>query len=151
MSELILAYEHWRTQPLSDLVKISDRIFATRITNLTLQEYCWVRRLHCSSTHSNCTECSSMLIAADMILTEGIVPLSLVFRTAFPDVTYSAACAKTRLLQMPLVALRIGEPHSGKSQIYVMEYIHGINYIGIAHFRETSGMSHHIQLSARKS
>ena len=26
MSELILAYEHWRTQPLSDLVKISDRI-----------------------------------------------------------------------------------------------------------------------------
>ena len=29
MSEHILVYEHWRTQPLSDLVKISDRIFAT--------------------------------------------------------------------------------------------------------------------------
>ena len=73
MSELILAYDYWRTQPLSDLVKISDWIFATRITNLTLQDYCWVRKLHCSSTHSNCTECSLMLTAADMILTKGIV------------------------------------------------------------------------------
>ena len=87
MSELILAYEHWTTQPLSDLVKISERIFATRITNLTWQEYCWVRRLHCSSTHSNCVECSSVLTAADMILTKGIVLLSLVFQTAFPGVT----------------------------------------------------------------
>ena len=64
------------------------------------------------------------------------------FRTAFPGVTYSAACAKTCLLQMPLVVLRIGEPYSGKSQIYVMEYIHGMNYIGLAQFLETSGMSH---------
>lgn len=77
MSERILAYEHWRTQPLSDLVKIFDRIFATRITNLILQEYCWVRRLHCSS----------MLTAANMILTKGIVLLSLVFQTAFSGVT----------------------------------------------------------------
>ena len=94
MSELSLVYEHWRTQPLSDLVKISDRIFAIRITNLTPQECCWVRKLHCSSTHSNyCTECLSMLTAADIILTKEIVPLSLVFRTAFPGVTYSAAFA----------------------------------------------------------
>ena len=35
-----------------------------------------------------------MLTAADMFLTKGIAPLSLVFRTAFPGVTYSAACVK---------------------------------------------------------
>ena len=43
---------------------------------------------------------------------------------------------------MPLVVLRIGEPYSGKSQIYVMEYIHEMNYIGLVQFLETSGMSH---------
>ena len=83
-----------------------------------------------------------MLAAAEMVLNKGIVPLSLVFRTTFPNVTYSATTAKRRLLQMPLIAMSIGEPHSGKSQVYVMEYIHGINYRSVAQFLEASGLSH---------
>ena len=83
-----------------------------------------------------------MLTAAEMVLDKGIIPLSLVFRTAFPDVTYGATPAKRRLLQMPLVVIRIGEPHRGNSQLYIMEYVHGMNYGNLAQFLETSWISH---------
>jgi len=75
-----------------------------------------------------------MLTTAEMVLDKGIVPLSLVFRTAFPDVTYGATPAKQRLLQMPLVVIRIGEPHRGNSQLYIMEYVHGMNYVNLSQF-----------------
>lgn len=83
-----------------------------------------------------------MLTAAEMVLDKWIIPLSLMFRTAFRDVTYGATPAKQCLLQMPLVVIRIGEPHRGNSQLYIMEYVQGMNYVNPAQFLETSGISH---------
>ncbi len=80
-----------------------------------------------------------MLAAAKMVIDNGIVSLSSVFRTVFPVVTYSATTAKQRLLQMPVIAIRFGKPSSGKSQLFVMEYIHDVNYINLAQFFESSG------------
>ena len=44
----------------------------------------------------------------------------------------------------------IGEPKSGKSQVQVMEYTHGINYINIAHFLEEKGILHTAQPDTTK-
>ena len=63
-----------------------------------------------------------------MVLDSGFVPLSSFFRAAFPGVTYNAGIAKERILKMPLATICIGKPSSGKSQVYVMEYMHGLNY-----------------------
>ena len=45
-----------------------------------------------------------MIRAAIIVLEEGIITLKHVFTTIFPFVTYNA---KHRLLQMPLVAIRL--------------------------------------------
>ena len=135
MNELIPLYDdYWRVQPLTDFDKVSDQICVSRINNLTLQEYCSVRELHCSLTHKNCSECSCMLTAAKMVIDGGIVELSSAFRAAFPDVKYSAYQAKQRLLQMPLVAVRLGEPTSGQSQLFLMEHVPSVNYPKLVEF-----------------
>ena len=79
-----------------------------------------------------------MLTAAKLILDGGIVPLAVVFRSAFPgiNITYSASTAKQRLLQMPLVVLRIGKPTDGNSQLYIMPYVYGTDYVNLAKFVE---------------
>ena len=105
MNELIPLYNFWRVQSLRDFNMVSEQICVSKITNLTLQEYCSVRELHCSLNHKDCSECSRMLTAARLVIDGGIVELSSVFRAAFPDVKYSAYQAKQRLLQMPLVAV----------------------------------------------
>ena len=48
-----------------------------------------------------------MIHAAIIVLEEGIVTLKHVFTTIFPSVTYHTINAKRRLLQMPLVAIRL--------------------------------------------
>ena len=50
-----------------------------------------------------------MIQAAQMILNNGIVPMSDVVRLAFPGVTYHSLNAKRRLLQMPIVAFALKE------------------------------------------
>ena len=45
-----------------------------------------------------------------------------------PNVTYHTSNAKGRVLRMPLAAIRVGLPSSGVSEIYLFEYIQGVNY-----------------------
>ena len=73
-----------------------------------------------------------MIKAAHIVLQNGICSLSTVFRTAFPHVSYIAQQARSRLLQMPLVAIRIGTPSSGNCSIQITEYISGLNYSNFA-------------------
>ena len=56
-----------------------------------------------------------------MMLNDGLVTLSDLFRSSFPGITYNTGIAKKRLLQLPLAAIRLGEPStcSGTSKIYV--------------------------------
>jgi len=60
-----------------------------------------------------------------MILKRGLVSL---FRHFFPDVTYSSAVAKPRLLHLPLAAVTIGKSSSGKAKVYVLEASKGLTY-----------------------
>ena len=99
---------------LSDFNVINSNIYISKIKDFTLKEYYSARRYICSHTHNQCT-CDSMLQVAETVLTEGIVSMSEIFKKAFPDVTYHPRNAKRRLLQMPLVAVRV------RTKLFLME------------------------------
>ena len=63
-----------------------------------------------------------MINAAKIVLNEGIVPLSRVFKTVFSKATYHSGNAKRRLLQMALVSMRI------QNEIFLIEKIKGLEY-----------------------
>lgn len=75
-----------------------------------------------------------MIAAAEKVLLEGVCSLSSVYRSAFPNLVYQPTQAKRRLLQMPLAAVRLGEPSTGYAEVQLMEFIPGVDYIKIFHF-----------------
>ena len=101
----------------------------SQINNLTLSEYFAARTHYCNINHSTVCKagCSSMIQPAQMVLDGCIVPVCVVFEKAFPVSTYLSSNAKRRLLQMPLVALRISKSEH-QSELYLMEKIDGFNY-----------------------
>ena len=54
--------------------------------------------------------------------------MSKAFRSAFPTLSYHPQNARHHLLRMPLVALRVGCPKSGLSEIYLFEHFKGVDY-----------------------
>ena len=119
---------------------------------MSLTEYKYVIPKYCEQHHHDCNRCTKLLSAANLILTNGIMRLSEVFRSSFPSTTYHSLYAKQVLLQMPLVTLRLGEPASGLSEIHIMEYFPNVNYSQFIHilsrFHQSStrtdiGMSKH--------
>ena len=59
------------------------------------------------------------------------------FRSCFPGVTYTSATAKRKLLQMPLVAITLGRPLSGKSEVFLLEAVEGLDYPKLIKFLES--------------
>ena len=52
---------------LSDYNTLSEDIYASKITGLTLTEYCRVRNFYCMNKHINCNECNCMIQAARIV------------------------------------------------------------------------------------
>ena len=136
MSDLVDIYSKFHTQKLSDFNIVSSDVFSSRVRGITLSEYRIARRAYCQMYHtpSPCSDCESFLKAADMILENGIEALSVVFKAAFPAVTYHPINAKRRLLQMPLVAIRISRPQKCQSQLYLLEKSEGFDYAKLTRF-----------------
>ena len=80
----------------------------SKAEGLTLKEYCEAREYICNSDHKekNC-DCSLMINAARIVLHEGVVPLSGVFKTVFPKATYHSGNSKRCLLQMKRASKRM--------------------------------------------
>ena len=102
----------------------------------------------CSTKHSNengkCS-CASMIQATNMVLKEGIVKLSTIFRAVFPNVSYCSSNAKSRLLRIPLVAIFINKEQ------YVMEKIDGFNYMSLITFLESDAVKSSRELGMHKN
>ena len=147
LSELVDIYLNSQTQVLSEFNTVSSDVFVSKFKGLTLQEHCAMREYFCSKNHDQipCTQCKSMIQAAEMVLKNGIVPLAVVFKAAFPTVTYHSVNAKRRLLQMPVVAFRVKGLQKGQSQLYLMEKIEGLDYGQLANF-----LSKNIEQLSRK-
>ena len=127
ISELSTQYSYLEKTNLSDYITLTENIYASKVTGLTLSEYCKARRFHCINNHKKCSECNSMIHAAIIVLEEGIVTLKHVFTTIFPFVTYNA---KHHLLQMPLVAIRL----QYAKELYLMEKVDGLDYEKLVKF-----------------
>ncbi len=83
---------------------------------------------YCSLVHQpTCSTCAPLLSVAQNVLQNGFERLSQAFKSAFPRVTYHSHSAKRRLLQLPLVALRVWCPESGLSEVYLFEHYPGVN------------------------
>ncbi len=69
-----------------------------------------------------------------MAATAATVPTLMLFKEAFPPITYHMGNAKRRFLQMPVVTIIISNVFSSKAEWYVMELIHGVDYVKLSHF-----------------
>ena len=114
-------YVQNKKQTPSEYTIVNCNIYLSKSVGLTLQEYCIARKHFPQHTKQvsplftrNC-DCNAMIQVAEMILREGIITLSSVFKAIFPNVTYHSHNAKSRLLAMPVVAIRL------MGELYVME------------------------------
>lgn len=142
LSELVDVYEQNKKQTPSEYKTIDSNIYSSKVVGLTLHEYCIARKHYCKekhlpyhatqvspalSTHTSC-DCNAMIKAAEIVIQEGIVTLSSVFKAVFPNVTYQSHNAKSRLLAMPVVAIcLIGE-------LYLLEKNDNFDYSALLRF-----------------
>ena len=118
--------------------KKADNVYISLFRGLSLNEYVDARNNHCNIYHSQpCLECSKLLSIAAQILEDGFCMLSEGFKVAFPNQVYKSDIALQRLLQMPLAAIRIGTPNSGKAAWFLIEYVESVNYVNFARFSES--------------
>ena len=132
VEQLIQTYKEQCNQALSDCIKVSESIYVSKCTGLTLKEYIEARKEVCRRTHTKgqC-ECAPMLQVARTILNEGFMLLKEAYTMHFHDVKYKSDHARRRLLQMPLACIRI-DFKPGISECYILEHRTQTNYDSIA-------------------
>ena len=92
-----------------------------------------VRTEYYHSAHKQpCCKCNKLLEIGKRILDKGYCTLSSAFRSAFPTTKYTAERARRALLQIPLVAVRIGNPSDGNAYTILMEKYQGVSYAKIS-------------------
>ena len=124
-------YLEQRKRCLSNPVqqKICETVYVSLISGLSLSEYIEARAMHCQQSHAfQCLRCQNFLKVARMVLEHGYCTLSNAFGIITTDVVYTAEHACRLLLQMPLVAIRIGNPEQGCSFSILMEKFSGTDY-----------------------
>ncbi len=115
-----------------ELQKQSDTVHVSLITELSLTEYAKACKLYCEIFHcSTCVVCQRVLIVMNVINEHGYCTLKHAFSIVSPGVQYSAEKARRRLLQIPLVAIRLGDVNKGNSFTILTEYIASVNYTRI--------------------
>ena len=133
IEELIQTYKEQCTRALSDCIKVSESIYVSKCTGLTIKEYIDARKEVCQRTHTNgqC-ECAYMLQIASTILNEGFLLLKEAYTKHFPAVEYKSDHARRR---MPLACVRI-DFKPGVSECYILEHRSQTNYCFITEERD---------------
>ena len=113
-------------------------MYTSIFQGLSLSEYIRARTEHCRNTHNSpCHECTSLLLIARGVEANGWKKLGEAFKSAFPNVTYTAAYARRRFLQMPLVCIRV-DYKPGVHECYLLEHVPGVNYQHFLHLFHTA-------------
>lgn len=110
--------------------RLSEKVYVSYISDLSLADYIEARSENCADVHSQ--PCSNMLKVAHTVLQQVFCTLSEAYAIASPSTKYSAEVARRLLLQMPLVAIRVGNPQSGYSFTLLMELFVGADYVKIS-------------------
>ena len=109
--------------------QIDEGICMCQCSSLSLSNYALARSAACVRLHHQpCLLCPPLLKVAETILRDGYCTLHQAFELASPNTSYDTHCAKRKLLQLPLVAIRIGKPASGTAFTLFLEYCHGVDY-----------------------
>ena len=125
-------YEREQRKKLSEPLKLSNNIFVSQFEGLTLPEYVEVKRFVCLNRHKNAGKkcsCDCLIKVAEYIQRKGYMELKDAFQLSCPKLTsYTALQARQKLLQMPLAAIRIGNPAQGTLHYVVVAKQQSINY-----------------------
>ena len=107
-----------------------EGVHISSVSGLTLTEYAAALNAHCSSSHVNppCTGCSRCLKLIEIVYEQGYCMLPEAYRLVSGDVKYTAEHARRKLIQMPLVAICIGDPITGHAFTILMEKFSGTDY-----------------------
>ena len=100
--------------------RVRDDIIVCDCEHISLPDYVANLPRYCSLVHkTTCSVCPALIHISNIILEKGFLQLSEAFKSAFPDTTYHSHSAKRRLLQLPLVVVRVGQPQSGISEVFL--------------------------------
>ena len=137
LNEIITTYLQESRKSLSVQYRPSENVYVSVIEHLSLPEYVAARAEHCRNTHEEpCCKCQGLLKVGSNVLQNSYCVLSDAFRTAFPHTKYTAERARRALLQIPLVAVRIGNPCEGNAYTILMEKYQGVDYTKISRVLE---------------
>ena len=86
------------------------------LTELSLADHIIAHSDYCQVVHDEqCLICSPMLTVANRVIQNGFCTLAEAHHMVSLDQKFRADSARNKLLQMPLVCIRVGDPNSGVS------------------------------------
>ena len=120
---------YWNASSRNDSFE-SENVYLSTVSELTLEQYIHARREHCLHNHNqSCINCTGiMLQVATTVLNHGYCTLPDAFKVVSPNIAYNAERARIKLLHMPLVAVRVGQPESGQSKTLLLEFFSQVDY-----------------------
>ena len=115
-------------QRVCDCVHIS-------LVSMSLDKCVVARSESCLTMHKQpcmvykpCMDCTRILQVAQALAKHGYMSLSAAFNIVSPGIRYSAERARSKLLKLPLVAVRIGNPSDGNAYSVLLEMTQGTDY-----------------------
>lgn len=121
--QLLQIYKEENSKNLcsNEVQKHSDVVYTTNFRRFSLQEYIHVHSVYCNANHAQpCSQCKAVLFIANTVATDGYCRLSVVFKNAFPTLSYKADIARQKVLQMPLACIRLGSSEKGTSSWFLI-------------------------------
>lgn len=136
---------------LSDLTKckVADGTYVSMIEDMTLEEFIDIRQLYCENNHAKpCSECRNLVAAAKEILKSLVVDLKTLFLEHFTIVSYKTDKAVRRIMQLPVVVIRVCLEGPGSQRLYVTPKMRGVNYSLFPSLIEKCVLSHEKQVTS---
>lgn len=124
-------YVDLKSSCLSDMTKckVADGIYVSLIEEMTMQDFIAVRKLYCEKTHDNpCAECKNLISAAEEILKSVVVDLKSLSLSHLKISSYRSDKAIRRIMQLPVVVIRLCLNGPGSQKLYVTEKMKGVEY-----------------------
>lgn len=130
-TELVHTYLEQKKRFLSNPARqrVYETVYVSLSTGLNLSQYIHARSLYCKNFHSPpCNLSAFPQSRSSEHWTRLYCVLSNAFNIVASMKTYTAEHARSLLLQMPLVSVRIGKPETGYSFSILMEKFPGTDY-----------------------
>lgn len=135
--DLIAIFREQSSRQLCDYQKqkLAENIYVTLCRGLSLKEYVVACEGYCLDYHLQ--PCSRRCRRQLPFMSQKKVIAFFLKGSAFPVQKYKSDIALQSLLKMPLAAIRVGTPESGRSVWFLIDYVEGVNYVNVAHFAQT--------------